>query len=50
MSDKELMAKFKDCTRYAKKTLSEGEINNLAEKILELEMVKNIKEITQILE
>lgn len=50
MSDADIVAKFKDCARYAKKTLSEEKINYLAEKILKLETVKNMKEITQVLE
>lgn len=50
MSDADIVAKFKDCARYAKKTLSEEKINYLVEKILKLETVKNMKEITQVLE
>jgi len=50
MSDEEIIAKFKDCARYAKKVLSEEKVDQLVEKILNLENVKNIKEITQILE
>jgi 2-methylcitrate dehydratase PrpD len=50
MSDGDIVAKFKDCTRYAKKALSEEKINHLVEKILRLETVKNMEEITQVLE
>ena len=50
ISDEDLMAKFKDCARYAKKTLSEDKIDQLAkEKILKLEKVKDIGEITDLL-
>jgi len=50
MSDEDLMAKFKDCARYAKKTLSEDKIDQLAkEKILKLEKVEDIGEITDLL-
>lgn len=50
MSDADIVAKFKDCARYAKKPLSDEKINYLIENILKLETVKNIKEITQVLE
>lgn len=49
MSDEELVAKFKDCARYAKKTLSEDKVAELVEKVFGLEEVNNIEEIAQIL-
>jgi len=49
MSDEELVAKFKDCALYSKKALSESKIAQLVEKILELEKVKSIEEITEII-
>lgn len=49
MTDAELVAKFKDCARYAKKSLPEEKIDHLAKEILELERVKNIKELQELL-
>ena len=49
ISDEFLVAKFKNCARYAKKTLSEEQVDQLVKKILELERVENIEEITKIL-
>lgn len=49
MSDEELKEKFKDCARYTKKPLSEEKVNHLIEKTLNLEKVRNIDELTQIL-
>jgi len=49
MSNEELLAKFKDCARYSKKTLSENKVDQLVEKLLELEKVKNIKEVVELL-
>jgi 2-methylcitrate dehydratase PrpD len=48
-SDEELIAKFKDCARYNKKTMSEKKIADLVKLFLEIERVKDIKEITQLL-
>lgn len=48
MSDEQLIAKFKDCARYAKKMMSEEKIADLAKQVLELEKVKDIKEMTEI--
>ena len=47
MSDEELVAKFNNCARYAKKALSEEEVTKLVEYILNLEKVKNMTEITK---
>jgi len=44
-----LMAKFKDCARYSKNSLSEEQIIQLVTKILDLERVKNIKEISEMI-
>jgi 2-methylcitrate dehydratase PrpD len=49
MGDEQLIIKFKDCARYAKKRMQEEKIAYLAKQILELEKVENIKEITQML-
>jgi 2-methylcitrate dehydratase PrpD len=49
ISHVDIVAKFRDCARYAKKTLPEEKITHLAEKILRLETVKNMEEITQVL-
>jgi 2-methylcitrate dehydratase PrpD len=49
MSDEQLITKFKDCARYAKKRMPEEKIAQLAKQILELEKVENIKEITRML-
>ena len=49
MSDEQLLTKFEDCARYARKTMSAEKIAHLAKQILELEKVENIKEITQML-
>jgi len=49
LSVEELTAKFKDCARYARKPLSAGKVDYLVESILNLEKVKNISEITDIL-
>jgi 2-methylcitrate dehydratase PrpD len=48
-SDEELIAKFKDCARYNKKTMSEQKVADLVKLILEIENVADMKEITQIL-
>ena len=48
-SDEELIAKFRDCARYNKKTMSEEKVADLVKLILEIEKVEDIKEITQIL-
>jgi 2-methylcitrate dehydratase PrpD len=49
MTDHELVAKFKDCALYSKKGMSEGTIARLVEKILDLEKVNNMREITELL-
>ncbi len=49
MSDEELTAKFKDCARYSKKVLGEDRVDGLMNMILDLERVKNMKEIAEIL-
>ena len=49
MNDEQLMTKFKDCVHYARKTMQGERIAHLAKRILELEKVENIKEITQML-
>ena len=49
ISDEQLITKFKDCARYAKKKMSEEKIAHLTKQILELEKVENIKEITRML-
>jgi 2-methylcitrate dehydratase PrpD len=50
MSIEELVAKFKDCAQYSKKPLSTGTVDKLINNILNLEKVKDIKEITTLLE
>jgi 2-methylcitrate dehydratase PrpD len=49
MSDGELVAKFKDCARYAKKGMSADTVARLVDKILELEKVTRIEEISELL-
>jgi len=49
MSDEELVAKFKDCTLYAKKAFSEEKVSQLVERIFNLETVKSLNEITDLL-
>ena len=46
MGDKELLTKFEYCMRFSRKPLSETSFSELAERILSLENVSNIKEIT----
>lgn len=50
LSTEELIAKFKDCARYAKKPLSAEKMDRLINSILNLEKVKNMSEITGLLE
>jgi 2-methylcitrate dehydratase PrpD len=50
MSTNELIEKFKDCARYAKKPISESAVNKLVDSILNLEQINDIGEITKILE
>lgn len=49
LSTKELIIKFKDCAGYAKKPLSASNVDQLINKILDLEKIKDINEITNIL-
>jgi 2-methylcitrate dehydratase PrpD len=49
LSTQELITKFKDCARYAKKPLSIYNVDQLIDKILDLENIKDINEITDIL-
>jgi 2-methylcitrate dehydratase PrpD len=49
MSDEELVDKFKDCARYSNKALSQQDMGHLIEKILSIEKVERIEEITKIL-
>lgn len=49
MSDAELLLKFKDCARYAKKSLPMEKVNHLSKEILALERVENMKEIGEML-
>lgn len=49
MSDDEFIAKFKDCCSYAKKPMSEEKINKLIYLCSNLEDVKDIREITELL-
>ena len=49
LSMEELIAKFKDCAGYARKPLSTSDIDRLINSILDLEKVKDIQEITDIL-
>ena len=50
MSTEELIIKFKDCAHYAKKLLSARNIDKLIDEILNLEKVKDIGEMTKLLE
>jgi len=45
ISEKDLQAKFLSCSRYSVKTLSEKNVLNLAELVLNLEKVQDVKEI-----
>ena len=49
MTDSELLNKFKDCSKYSKKKFSDSEITQIAEKILNLEKVNDIKEFTNLI-
>ncbi|MBN2062041.1 MAG: MmgE/PrpD family protein [Deltaproteobacteria bacterium] len=49
LSMEDLTAKFRDCARYSRKPLSEMDIDRLIDRILELEKVKDMAEITGIL-
>jgi 2-methylcitrate dehydratase PrpD len=49
MSDEELIKKFKDCAHYSNKPLGEDKIARLMSKILGLEKLENMKEISEIL-
>ena len=49
LSDDELTTKFRECARYAPKPLDEGKVSGIIEKLLELEKVKNIREISELL-
>ena len=48
MSDEELINKFKDCARYSKKPLDENKVTRLMGKILDLEKVENMEEISEL--
>jgi 2-methylcitrate dehydratase PrpD len=48
MSDEELIAKFKECARYSKKPMDESKVDLLVSKILELENVENMNEISEL--
>jgi len=50
MSDKELVKKFKECVRYGEKPLDNNRSDQLVERILSLDSVENMKEISEILE
>jgi len=49
LSQNDLIAKFKDCVRYAKKPLPAEKTEKFIEQILKLEEVKDIREITNLL-
>jgi aconitate decarboxylase len=49
LSTEELIAKFKDCAGYAKNPLSASVVDRLINRILNLEQVKDIAEVTSIL-
>lgn len=49
MSDDDFMEKFRDCCRYARKKLSEGDIDRLAYLCQHLEDVESLVEITAII-
>ena len=47
MRDEDLIAKFKDCAKYSKRPLSEKDVEEIIDKILHLEDVKDIRELTK---
>ena len=49
LDDDEIMAKFKECARYAPKPMDKGRVATIMEKILGLEYVENIKEISELI-
>jgi 2-methylcitrate dehydratase PrpD len=49
LSTDELIAKFKDCSRYSRKPMSASNTDRLINTILELENVKDMNEITKLL-
>jgi 2-methylcitrate dehydratase PrpD len=49
LSNYELIAKFKNCARYSKKPLSAEKVDRLIDRILNLEKVKDITEITRLI-
>ena len=49
LSTDELISKFKDCARYARKPMSASNIDRLIDNILNLEKVKEMSEITKLL-
>jgi 2-methylcitrate dehydratase PrpD len=49
MTDEEVLTKFGDCAHYSAKAISDERIAGLARRILELEKVTDVKEITEIL-
>jgi len=49
LSTDELVNKFKDCSRYAKKPMSASTVDRIINNILDLEKIKDISEITKLL-
>jgi 2-methylcitrate dehydratase PrpD len=49
MGDEELLSKFRDCAGYSKKALSQEKIEQLAERILSLEKLERMEELTDLL-
>lgn len=49
LSDDELIAKFRECARYAPKPMDEKTVEGIMDKILRLEDLKNIEEISELL-
>ena len=49
MSDEELVAKFKDCAQYSLKPLDEKTVDDIKEKILHLEHIENMTDISKML-
>jgi 2-methylcitrate dehydratase PrpD len=49
LSVDELISKFKDCARYAKKPISSSNVDRIIDTVLNLEKVKDISEVTKLL-
>jgi 2-methylcitrate dehydratase PrpD len=49
LSTEELITKFKDCARYARKPLATDKMDKLIDSILNLEKISNMSEITRLL-